>query len=238
MFKAGIFDLDDTIYNYQDLSVMAIENLRHFTCDKLGISEESFHDAFHKARKETKEIPEQVAAQHNRLLYCQKMLENLSVPPVRLSLDMYDVYWNTILDNMELHEGVIEVFEWLKKRNIGIAICTDLTAHIQHRKVRKLGIENYIDVFVSSEEAGREKPDKRIFHLCLKKLGLNASECFFLGDNYEKDIIGALNVGITPLWFRDPLRCALDYPDQITAKSINNFKGIIDWLEKHEKEKL
>ncbi|MFR4981098.1 MAG: HAD family hydrolase [Clostridium neonatale] len=201
MFKAGIFDLDDTLYNYKNVNEIALGELRKYTCKVLSIDEELFDKAFKYGRDFTKEGLEEYAAGHNRMIYCQKTLEFLGVNPTSYALEMYEVYWNSILENMKLNDGVIELFEYFKNNEIKIAICTDLTTHIQHRKLRKLGIDKYIDCIVTSEEAGAEKPNIRMFNLCIEKLGISSGEAFYVGDSFKKDIVGANNAGILPIWY-------------------------------------
>ena len=87
----------------------------------------------------------------------------------------------------------------IKKNNI--AILTDLTAQIQHRKIRRLNIEEYIDYFVSSEEAGEEKPSSQIFQVLMEKIGCKKDEVIMIGDSFEKDVEGAKRFGINSLWY-------------------------------------
>jgi putative hydrolase of the HAD superfamily len=49
---------------------------------------------------------------------------------------------------------------------------------------------------LSSEEAGIEKPSPVIFGKALSKLNLKAEEVIMIGDNEEKDILGAEAMGI------------------------------------------
>ena len=201
MFKAVIFDLDDTLYNYEEINEAAIKKLCDYTCNALNIDEALFKEAFEYGRKSTKEGLENVASGHNRMIYCQKTLEYLGVNPIMNSLEMYDVYWNSMLDTMTLNEGVIELFEFLKEHNIKIGICTDLTTNIQHRKLRKLDIAKYVDCIVTSEEAGQEKPSNKMFDLCIKKLDVLRNEACYVGDSFKKDVIGASKAGLLPIWY-------------------------------------
>lgn len=227
MIKVAIFDLDDTLYNYEQINKLAINRLCEYTCNILKISEQEFREAFEYGRKATKEGLDDCAAQHNRMLYCQKALEYLKVKPALYALEMYDMYWNTMLENMTLNEGVIELFELLKERDIKIGICTDLTVHIQHRKIRKLGIDKYIDCIVSSEEVGREKPDPRMFELCLKKLNIQPEEVIYIGDSFKKDIIGAQNVGIKSFWFNGEFEKVSKEQDVKVIKSMLELQECI-----------
>lgn len=201
MIKAVVFDLDDTLYEYEKLNEQAIHAVCQKYADILKISEESFREAFEWGKNKTKEMMHDCASRHNRMLYFQKVSEYLKLNPIEYTLSMYETYWNYMLEHMTLYPGVLELFDYLKREHIKIGICTDLTVHIQHRKLQKLGIGSYIDVLVTSEEADAEKPDLRMFHLVLKKLNLNPEEVIYVGDSFEKDIVGAGNAGMMPIWF-------------------------------------
>ena len=196
MIKAVIFDLDDTLYDYKSLNKVAIEKLSNFVNENLGVNNDAFYLAFEKARNDTKNHLGDVASSHNRMIYFQKTLENLNINPFSFSLEMYNFYWDYILENMKPYKYVMELFNFIKSSDIKIGICTDLTVRIQHKKIRKLGIGQYIDAIVTSEEAGREKPNRGIFEMILKKLEIDRQEVLYVGDNYDRDIVGAFDMGI------------------------------------------
>lgn len=201
MIRAVVFDLDDTLYDYESLDREAMENLCSFTRGRLGITREAFFDAFKRARKETKETLEGTGASHNRMLYCQKTLEELGKKPASLALEMYEAYWGYMLERMELRAGARELFRYCREKGIKIGICTDLTAHIQHRKLRALGLEAWTDVLVTSEEAGAEKPSPAIYRLLLDKLRMSPEEVLFVGDSLERDVKGPAAMGMRAVLF-------------------------------------
>ena len=202
MIKAFIFDLDDTLYAYEALDKEARKRVQELTCGKLGISEEQYQQAYQLGRTRTKDQLGNVAASHNRMLYYQKTLEYLGAKPMPLSLQLYETYWGTFLEQMKLYPGVRELFDCFHRDNIKIAVCTDLTVHIQHRKLEALGLAADIDYLITSEEAGREKPAGEMFRLCLDKLGLAAAEVCYVGDSFGKDIEGAMAAGMQAVWFQ------------------------------------
>lgn len=116
MLQAIIFDLDDTLYAYNPLDKKARANVEKFTCEMLDISSEQYKEAYQFGRQETKKRLLDVGAGHNRLLYCQKTLEYLGVPPMPLSLRMYEQYWGTFLQEMKVFAGVKELFALLKEK--------------------------------------------------------------------------------------------------------------------------
>lgn len=201
MIKAVIFDLDDTLYDYKALERAAFECVGELVRERLGVSEEQYEEAFMRARQVTKEKLGETAASHSRMLYFQKTLEYLDIRPLYLALEMYETYWGFFLDNMALYPGVRELLEALHEKYIRVGVCTDLLAHIQHRKLRRLKMMDDVDCLVTSEEAGVEKPASGIFNLCLEKLRLPAGEVCFVGDNLEKDVKGAIAAGLQAVWF-------------------------------------
>lgn len=201
MYKAIIFDLDDTLYDYETINRIATEKLSAFTCKKFGVTEAEFNEAFLWAKKQTKSLLGETAASHNRMLYCQKTLERLGKNPVDGALGMYDCYWDCMLDTMQLRDGTLALLAKLKADKVKIALCTDLTAHIQHRKIQRLGLTAYIDVLVTSEEASVEKPNKKIYELVLQKLNLAPADCLFVGDSQKKDEAGPRTVGMHSIRF-------------------------------------
>lgn len=55
------------------------------------------------------------------------------------------------------------------------------------------------DAVVLSATAGCLKPDRRIYELVLAELGIDASECLFVGDRANDELEGARRVGMTPV---------------------------------------
>ena len=180
MIKAVIFDLDDTLYDYKALERAAFECVGELVRERLGVSEEQYEDAFMRARQVTKEMLGETATSHSRMLYFQKTLEYLDIRPLYLALEMYETYWGFFLDNMSLYAGARDLLEALHEKYIRVGVCTDLLAHIQHRKLRRLGMMDDVDCMVTSEEAGVEKPSPGIFKLCIEKLRLPAEEVCFV----------------------------------------------------------
>ena len=201
MIKGIIFDIDGTIYSYIENHKRALKVLCEFTEKNLGVSEERFCETYFEAREIIKSRLSNGGALHSRVLFFQTSLEILGKNPFKYMLPMYDIYWNSFLAEMKPFDGVIDFIRKLKESGKKIAVCTDMTAHIQYRKIEKLGLSDLIDFMVSSEETGLEKPSPKMFNLALNKLGVAANEAAYFGDSPDRDIAGAANVGIKPFWY-------------------------------------
>jgi len=108
--------------------------------------------------------------------------------------------WPEIKGKMRfaLYDDVLPAVKKLKKRNLILGLITNATNR-QISICRDLGLEEYLDLTITSEEAGVEKPDPHIFLMALDRSGVNAADTMHVGDQYEQDVIGAMEAGIKPV---------------------------------------
>lgn len=221
MLKTIIFDIDNTLYSYNSAHKRAFSVLSQWALSRLGLSETAFL-ALHQEgdRLLRAHTGQPCAAIHNRLIRYQLMLEHIG-QPISYAPVMARLYWSTLLQNMEITPGAQECFATLKAQGYVIGIGTDMTADYQFEKLEHLGLLGYVDFMVSSEEAGVEKPERRLFELCAQKAGCSAGECVFVGDSLKKDILGARNAGMHPVWL-----C----PDGNEVRSVQEGAAVIRTL--------
>lgn len=220
MIKGVVFDLDNTLYDYECPHEKAMEALRHFACNKYSLTSKEFDFAYSSAQQDVKNQVGKTGASHNRMLYMQMFLEKIKEKPVVDSITLYEIYWDTFIENMHIFPYVKGLLDELRTRDISIMILTDLTAYIQHRKLLNMGIADYIDILVSSEEAGVEKPELAAFNRLLSKTTYKPAELLMIGDSLEKDIYGGKSIGMYALLFEknnkhDMDKRILEYIDEI-----------------------
>ena len=169
--NAIIFDTDNTLYEYDIANKAAEEAVCRKARNLIGINRKEFFKVYNKARLDIKRNLGPTASSHSRLLYFQRMIEILGLKAqLLLALDLEQTFWRTFLANAPLFLGVKELLIFLKNIEIPIGVVTDLTSHIQMRKLTYFGLEDIFDAVVTSEEVGADKPDPRAFNLILKKL--------------------------------------------------------------------
>jgi len=197
-YKGILLDIDNTLYNYNKVHYFAKNKVLNYCIDTFNLCNDEVLYAYERARKQVNVELSETAASHNRLLYFQKMLEILNINPIKHSIKLYNIYWDNFLEVIIPFEDIYLLLEKYKDR---ICLITDLTAHIQYRKIKKIGLEKYCDKLVTSEETGHEKPHPYIFISALNKLGLRPDEVCMIGDNFKKDILGSAALGIESIWF-------------------------------------
>lgn len=79
-------------------------------------------------------------------------------------------------------------------------VLTNGPPDIQRLKLSQTGLVFAPEVVVISAEVGLGKPDPAVFDVMLDRLDCSAAETVMVGDSWERDILGALNVGMRALW--------------------------------------
>ncbi|AFZ71975.1 HAD family hydrolase [Natronobacterium gregoryi] len=203
MATAVLFDLDDTLYSYPPCNRAGKEAAREATRERGYAFDAPEFEAFYQiGREEVKRHLSGTAASHERLLYFKHALEDHTGSPQPAdALAIGDAYWEGFLEAMEPFPDTVETLETLRDRGIDVAIVTNLTTRIQLRKLERLGIADHVDLLLTSEEVGREKPDSVLFTLPLARLDRRASEIVMVGNSVSSDIVGANAVGIETVLF-------------------------------------
>jgi len=83
----------------------------------------------------------------------------------------------------------------LRDRDIATACVSNLAAPYR-RVYPDLGLEALLPVAVFSCNAGLLRPDPRIFHEALSRLGARPDEAVMVGDDEEDDVAGAAAAGL------------------------------------------
>ena len=107
----------------------------------------------------------------------------------------------TYLSNFNhLFENTFEILDYLKE-SYNLHIITNGFSEIQHKKLTKSSINHYFETVTNSESVGVKKPNPKIFKHALKVANVKVDQSVMIGDNYEADILGALNIGMDAVYF-------------------------------------
>lgn len=204
-YEALFVDLDDTLYAYPECNEAgkqaAWERSRELG---YGLSREAFDDLYMEARWDVKRDTAGTAASHERYLYFKRAVRlHDGSHGARDAVALGDAYWEAYLDEMALFEGVEETLTALQDAGIDVAVLSNLTTRIQLEKVDRLGLEQYVDLLWTSEEAGREKPASVMFTLPLAQLDRRPGEVVMVGNSVRCDIEGGNAVGFTTVLFNN-----------------------------------
>src|SRR3989344_1789917 len=137
--KAILFDLDNTLYEYEPIHQEALKKTYDVLKKEIKISFNEFLKLFKLSKSEIQRELAGTASSHNRVLYFQRLIEKThNTIESEIVLKLYDAYWNNFLANMKLRKGALETLKELKKMGYKTAIVSDLTTQIQLRKMNLL----------------------------------------------------------------------------------------------------
>lgn len=227
MVKAVIFDIDNTLYSYDDAHAVAWKALCAYAREHLDMDAEGFARAHKAAQLLVKErLATDCAALHNRQLRYQVLLEE-NRKPLHHAIAMNDLYWNTLIGAAKPEPGILDCLEALKKNGFILGIGTDMTIDYQLKKLVSLQMLPYFDFIVSSEEVNVEKPHEKLFACCAHKANVPAEECLFVGDNLKKDYYGSQNAGMESMWYCSDPASADANPE---IRKISHYHQLRDML--------
>lgn len=198
MYKAIIFDLDNTILNYSlsELSSMKYTLLEH----NLFVDDHDQWTMFWNAYSTYNSRHWLDFVNNNGSI---KSIEEVLISSFRDALPLQhslheklsSTYWEHFCTTFHFEEGAEEMLRLINtKYKMGI-----ISNGISKAQRRRLAAGNILELFhsiVVSDEVGVRKPNKEIFEISLNELGLSKAEVLFIGDSISDDYQGALNAGI------------------------------------------
>ena len=199
-YKALFLDLDNTIVN---------SNLAYLNALKSLFKSYSFlnFDLYNASRLIVKKrMPKHDTSARNRAIYFKVMLERIGMFSPKLMEKILDHYESMLY--MDIHNQVHSLSRrsLLEKLSsiLPIAVITNENLRTQIIKLKAIDPESrFFNAIITSEEAGYEKPHKRIFELSLEAMGCKPEESFMVGDSLECDIIPSKNIGMNAVLTRE-----------------------------------
>ena len=105
-------------------------------------------------------------------------------------------YLKKKFDVLKPYPMVKPVLGKLRDRGFKIGIVSDAPRNKAWQRLILTGLENEFDLVVTHQDTLTEKPHPSPFQFALQKFNLLAPTCLFVGDNPERDIKGAKEVGM------------------------------------------
>jgi putative hydrolase of the HAD superfamily len=140
----------------------------------------------------------------------------------------------------DLIPGADELMHQLKQRGYPLALVADGPADTFTNNLHPYGLYDLFDVYAISEHIGVDKPHPDIFHHALKQLKIdsaNHGKVLMIGNNLERDIKGANQLGLISVWLdwsprRSKIPADASEVPQFTIKQPLDLLNVIDLLEK------
>ena len=166
--EAAIFDMDGTMINNMSYHKKAWIEF----CNRHGLSltEDEFRERF--------------SGKKNNQILNTVFGKELSPEEIKKFTDEKEsIYQELYAPDIKEVQGLRNLLEQLKQRNIKLAIATTAPAGNREFGLKALGLNDTFEVILGDEHVNRGKPDPEIYLETAKKLGVDPTHCLVFEDS-------------------------------------------------------
>ena len=102
-----------------------------------------------------------------------------------------------------LYPDTIDTLRTLRERGYRLGVISNWDAPTLHSQFDRFGMTPYFDHILASWQAEADKPHPQIFATAMDALKVSPEKAIHIGDSWECDVMGAREVGITPVWVNE-----------------------------------
>ena len=239
--KMILFDYGQTLIAEQKFDgVKGTEAvLKYATKNKYNLSAEQVQEKASAINKELGRFDPQkrhlVQIEVPNTMFTPYLYESQGIEIPLSNEEIDTIFWDTAAPGKPT-EGIKGFLEYLKNKGIRTGVISNIAyaESVVAERIKKLLPENAFEFIITSSNYMFRKPSKRIFDLALEKAELAPEEVWYIGDQYECDIKGALSAGLFPVWYIGEID--LPYTEDksiLTVKSWNELKQRMEtWIVK------
>jgi putative hydrolase of the HAD superfamily len=217
--RAILFDLDDTLNDRQaTLKVFVQHFLQEFASKLEPISFDDVLLEYQRVDAGGYRPRDQV---HQILAESLPWLEPVSA-------EVLIAFWYNLFSKLSVPmPHAQETLLALQARGIKLGLVTNGKSKVQNEKVDALGLRDFLDLILVSEDVGIKKPDPRIFEIALEHLQLETSQVWMVGDHPVNDVLGARGAGLTGVWLKNANHT---WPDAVRGLELELLPELLESL--------
>jgi HAD superfamily hydrolase (TIGR01662 family) len=201
MIKAVFFDYYNTLVDYDPprqvthsrlLGELGVEVSPEALLRPLMVADD-FLFKEHSRLSLSKRSKEEATALYGR--YHGMILKEAGLEPKPEIIAAVLKRWMTLELKMALYDDVAPALDELKQRGLTLGLISNVDRDIS-ATYDKLGLDKWLQLKITSQDVGFNKPRPEIFQAALKKAEVEPTEAIYVGDQYEIDVLGANRVGM------------------------------------------
>ena len=198
--KHIFFDLDHTLWDFETNSSKTFSHI--LKKNELDINFNDFIEVYkpinHKYWKLFRE--DKVSKKDLRYFRLKEAFDAINYKASdEIIHTLSEEYITFLSQHNALFNNAIEVLEYLKEKYI-MHIITNGFEEVQFKKLKNSNLLPFFDNIITSEKVGVKKPNPKIFQYAMDISGASSNESMMIGDNFEADILGAINVGMQAIF--------------------------------------
>lgn len=199
--KHIFFDLDHTLWDFDKNSALTFDKI--FKLHKIQIDTTHFLSIYEPVNLNYWRLYRNSKIDKEKLRY-GRLKDTFDAMDFAVADELIHLLSEDYITHLttfdHLFEDAIEILNYLHPK-YQLHIITNGFEEAQYKKMQVSNINHYFKTVTHSENAGVKKPDPIIFKYALQLAKAQPEESLMIGDNYEADVLGALQVGYDAIFF-------------------------------------
>ncbi len=216
MIKLVLFDLDNTLLDFESMKVASVRAAINEMC-KEGLnvdSETALKDVFRIYNRDGWEF---------HFVFQQFLKDTLGYVDLRLLAFGVNAYRRERERTLKLYRDVKRILTKLKIKGLKLAIVTDAPELQAWIRLTKLKIDKYFDFIVA--DGKDKKRTGKPFKKALKISKTTANEALVVGDSWERDLQPAQKLGMNVCFAKYGNKKKINIPENVRVA--NRFSDIL-----------
>jgi len=142
-------------------------------------------------------------------------------------LEIYQNKISSIYNNIKLNEGIENILEWLKKKNIKIALASSSKKEEIFSVLKRYDIEQHFDFIITGDDIKEAKPSPEIYNTVRTKY---PNYEFYVIEDSENGLKSANSAGLKTIFY-NPNDNQFNLETTYTIHSLSQIKKVITEIE-------
>lgn len=158
-------------------------------------------------------------------MFTAYLYESLGIEVSLSPKELDKVFWDAASPGKPT-DGIEDFLQFLHGNEIRTGVISNISydGKVVENRINELLPNNHFEFIMATSDYIFRKPNKRIFDLALEKAELYAEDVWYIGDQYECDIVGAKNAGIFPIWYIEAID--LPYEEKGDVLMVRSWKEV------------
>lgn len=233
--KMILFDYGQTLVNEEKFNGVkgTAAVMAHAVENKYGLTPEQVQAEADAINKELGRFDPVLRAQNvaeiPNHMFTAYLYESLGIRIGLTAAELDRIFWDAAAPGKPT-EGMPEFLDFLRKQRIRTAVLSNISyaPSVVEQRINRIFPDNDFEFIIPTSRYLFRKPSARIFRLALEKAQLEAGDVWYIGDTYSRDVVGAGNAGIFPVWYRG---CEyFEQPDRDDVMQITNWTQLMTFI--------
>jgi putative hydrolase of the HAD superfamily len=217
--NAVIFDMDNTLFDFVEAKISACRAMLGYL--DLSTDPREFFRYFRR--------PVHGFESHEHI---RDFLNDTGRFSDEVFLSCCTLYEDKKLESIKPYPHIQDTLEFLKSRDLKLAIVTDAHNGNAKKRLQKAGLDMFFDCIISPDMSGSSKPAPDSFLLALQTLCVKPENTMLIGDSLRRDVEPGKKIGMITVYAaygdRNFHECNECVPDFI-VRDAREIAGLSHW---------